>query len=415
MTSIKWYYARGQQQLGPVSSSELKQLADRGDLGPDELVWREGMDEWVPARKVKGLFEGEASAPLKAVPLPPEPPVSLAPMAAFERSAAAFERSREGDSFHLFDYLLEWGRSRLTPRFVESAARLFALLGHYGLYVAMLLVPAFDIHMALKTKVLTPAVLALVEVLALAVLQYAARRFLTAAERLNRASAAKLGSGAVLDCFAILCALAGPAVLIGLTILAIHGKAFWSISTAVAGFIICEYLAVVALNPETLNLSVASEASADEETLGAFSFLLKLGLRLAPVGFGVGVAWGMIDLVHAWVQPSAAAATAKPGLGLGLGLAAPAGLDDLMKDLSKDLHLDLQGAAGLGGLAAIPTALAGAFAKAALFFAASLPILAYFAFLLLHFMIDVFYAVLSVPVKLDRLRREQPNDEGESQ
>jgi hypothetical protein len=419
MTAIQWYYARGQQQCGPVSSSELKRLADQGELAPDALVWREGIKEWIPARSVRGLFEGEGAlpkaAPLSEAPSPPEPPPVRTPFATFEHSTAAFQRSREGGSSHLFDSLLAAARTWFPPQFVESAARLFAWTGHYGLYLAMVLVPAFDVAMAVQTKQVYPALPALVEVVGLAVFQYAARRFLAACERLNRASAAKMGSSALPDCVAIFFALAGVAILIALTILAIHAKSFWSISTAVLGFIACEYLAVAAMNPETLNLSIAAEVKVDEEFLGLFSFVLKLGLRLAPVGFGVGVAWGMIDLVHAWVQPGTPTAIAKPAPGLGPGRPTAAGLDDLMKDLSKELHLDVQGAAGLSSLAAVPTVLAGAFAKVALFVAAALPIYVYFGFLFLHFLIDVNYAILSIPIKLDRLRHEEANDEGESQ
>lgn len=412
MTAIQWYYARGDQQCGPVSSSELKRLAEQGQLPPETLVWREGMKEWIPARSVRGLFEGEAAL-AKASPLPgapPAPPVRT-PLAAFERSPAAFQRAREGKPSHLFDFLLASARRGFTPQFVESAVRLFAWLGHYGLYGAMALVLAYDVTMAVQTKQVYPAVLALVEVVGLAVLQYAASRFLAASERLNRASAAKLGSTAVPDCTAIFFALAGVAVLIAVTILAIYGKSLWSISTAVAGFIACEYLAVAALNPETLNLSIASEVNADEEFLGVFSFVLKLLLRLAPVGFGVGIAWGMIDLIHAWVPAGAPAEIAKPASGLGLGVPAAAGLDDLMKDLSKELHLDTEGAGGLGGTAAIRTAVAAVTAKLEVFLFAALPIYVYFVFLLLHFLVDVFYAVLSVPGKLDRLRRDEGNEE----
>ncbi len=57
MPPVEWYYARDDKQQGPVSAGELKQLASRGEVRPDDLVWREGMDDWVEARNVKGLFE----------------------------------------------------------------------------------------------------------------------------------------------------------------------------------------------------------------------------------------------------------------------------------------------------------------------------------------------------------------------
>ncbi len=56
MAEIFWYYARDDQQFGPVTSVELKRLASASELSPDDLVWKEGMDEWAAASKVKGLF-----------------------------------------------------------------------------------------------------------------------------------------------------------------------------------------------------------------------------------------------------------------------------------------------------------------------------------------------------------------------
>jgi len=53
------------KQHGPLSNSELKSLADGKRLQPTDLVWKEGMAEWVPASKIKGLF------PAAPPPLPP--------------------------------------------------------------------------------------------------------------------------------------------------------------------------------------------------------------------------------------------------------------------------------------------------------------------------------------------------------
>jgi hypothetical protein len=56
MAEVQWYYARDDQQFGPVSATQLKELAEAGDLLPDHLVWREGMDDWAAAARLKGLF-----------------------------------------------------------------------------------------------------------------------------------------------------------------------------------------------------------------------------------------------------------------------------------------------------------------------------------------------------------------------
>ena len=45
-----WHYAKkgAGQHEGPYTEDELRGLADRGVLSPSDLVWKEGMAEWVP-------------------------------------------------------------------------------------------------------------------------------------------------------------------------------------------------------------------------------------------------------------------------------------------------------------------------------------------------------------------------------
>jgi GYF domain 2 len=52
----EWYYAKDGQQYGPVSSRDLKQLAEQGRLLATDVVWKEGMPDWHPAGQVKGLI-----------------------------------------------------------------------------------------------------------------------------------------------------------------------------------------------------------------------------------------------------------------------------------------------------------------------------------------------------------------------
>ena len=51
-----WYYTQGNERQGPASSAKLKELATEGWLTPDDLVWQNGMADWVPAGKVRELF-----------------------------------------------------------------------------------------------------------------------------------------------------------------------------------------------------------------------------------------------------------------------------------------------------------------------------------------------------------------------
>jgi hypothetical protein len=63
MTAADWFYAQNDEQLGPVSKSELKVLATRGDLSPDDMVWNSSWDDWRPASSLSGLFSPHQSSP----------------------------------------------------------------------------------------------------------------------------------------------------------------------------------------------------------------------------------------------------------------------------------------------------------------------------------------------------------------
>ncbi|HTM55301.1 MAG TPA: DUF4339 domain-containing protein [Pirellulales bacterium] len=63
MAETQWYYARNDQQYGPVSAADLKQLAEAGQLSPNDLLWREGMDAWTTAVNLRGLFAEDAATP----------------------------------------------------------------------------------------------------------------------------------------------------------------------------------------------------------------------------------------------------------------------------------------------------------------------------------------------------------------
>ena len=51
-----WYYQRGDQRVGPVSSQELKRLACAGELQPTDWLWKEGMAHPIAASHAKELF-----------------------------------------------------------------------------------------------------------------------------------------------------------------------------------------------------------------------------------------------------------------------------------------------------------------------------------------------------------------------
>ena len=74
----EWYYARNNQQQGPVALQALQDMARSGQLQPGDLVWRDGMPNWLPAAQVPDLFAAQA-APSPAYAPPPVGPSHYAP------------------------------------------------------------------------------------------------------------------------------------------------------------------------------------------------------------------------------------------------------------------------------------------------------------------------------------------------
>ena len=74
---MTWYYARGGQRYGPVEQAELQRLAAAGQLVANDLVWRSGLPDWLPAGQtpeLASLFRPSAPPPY----VPPIPSYAFA-------------------------------------------------------------------------------------------------------------------------------------------------------------------------------------------------------------------------------------------------------------------------------------------------------------------------------------------------
>ncbi|MDB5304877.1 MAG: antifreeze protein [Phycisphaerales bacterium] len=75
-SNTQWYYSQGGQQLGPVSEAQLQQMKATGQVGPTDLVWSEGMIDWLPVGQVpqlQGPAAAQPAAPPMAQPAAPLP------------------------------------------------------------------------------------------------------------------------------------------------------------------------------------------------------------------------------------------------------------------------------------------------------------------------------------------------------
>ncbi|MDA7612464.1 DUF4190 domain-containing protein [bacterium] len=52
---IEWFYGKGRQQFGPIDEVTLSARIATGEIGPQDLVWNEGMDSWKPLQEIRHL------------------------------------------------------------------------------------------------------------------------------------------------------------------------------------------------------------------------------------------------------------------------------------------------------------------------------------------------------------------------
>jgi hypothetical protein len=58
-----WYIRRGEYQRGPFPTQKMKEFVTAGYLLPTDIVWREGMSTWQPARDVAEFFPRPPATP----------------------------------------------------------------------------------------------------------------------------------------------------------------------------------------------------------------------------------------------------------------------------------------------------------------------------------------------------------------
>jgi predicted Zn finger-like uncharacterized protein len=72
-----WYVAIDGTPVGPITEAEFKERVDAGQVDPESLAWREGLEEWQPARnfaELAGFFAKPKPAPAPAPAATPRAP-----------------------------------------------------------------------------------------------------------------------------------------------------------------------------------------------------------------------------------------------------------------------------------------------------------------------------------------------------
>jgi hypothetical protein len=71
MADAMWFVGVRGERKGPFSEDDIKEMVKRGEVGPRDVVWKEGMESWAP------IFQTEPFVKVaKTVPMPPPSPPS---------------------------------------------------------------------------------------------------------------------------------------------------------------------------------------------------------------------------------------------------------------------------------------------------------------------------------------------------
>ena len=90
MSEANWFFARFGQQHGPMTLDDLRGQAAAGAFQREDLVWREGMADWLAAGQVPEVADAFVATPTDApYDLSPEQ-ASQAPAGYSDPYAAAY-------------------------------------------------------------------------------------------------------------------------------------------------------------------------------------------------------------------------------------------------------------------------------------------------------------------------------------
>ncbi len=342
---MKYYYNNADgQAVGPLDLAEISALAASGTIAPNPAVRAENTETWVPLDTIA-----------------PQGPTFAKRLKSVDSAILS----------SLVAKMLDLARKALPPRLVGLALDKSRSFGHYAVLAAFVLTFVYMLFAAIKENqfAIVPTGIAYLALLAIA--QFAAQSFLGAGEKLIRNANSRIATSAFLDCFGMLSLAAAILLFLGGIVAAIQMGSIVPLLPATLLSILLVFIAAQTLHPQLVNTDIG-DASPGEEAIGLLSLFLKIGLKLVPLGFFLLAVLGVAAIVLAFGGAGRAIAS--------LAYFAP--------------WITYNTPVGFAGSTLV-------------IFACLLPMLGYFFFLLFFLTFDLIRAILSIPGKLDALRRDK--------
>ncbi|MEM1206938.1 MAG: DUF4339 domain-containing protein, partial [Acidobacteriota bacterium] len=301
------FIATENNRRGPMRYSELLRLAENGDLPPSSLVWSPGQPDWIPVAehpKLADLALDSAAQPSVA-PSSTSAGVSVSGtevLSGFARVAVAWwDRGVPLPHVGWIDTVLDSIRNVGTPRGLEIVDRLAIRLGHLAYFLATFLFLVFALGAAVQADSPSFFLLGGGWILAFAwVGQYAASNFLDARDRCLEETPDYVPTRAMRHLLALLAFLSAGSMGAIAIVSAVEEESVAGVGAFGALTWLLAYVGVATLDAQETSFKVKVHHSEASEVMGLGHFLIRLQLRLAPMGyfigavFGVGIAVGLL-------------------------------------------------------------------------------------------------------------------------
>ena len=369
-----WHYSVNDEQLGPVSLSELRQLLDLGRLTLRDLVWRQGMSEWCTASDIKELNPIPAELAELADIVDNDEPKRRTKSKSIKKVSDNDEaESNEPLAPHFFDELLSLLRETISENFLASEGKSSVELGRWAIYLSILVNLAIALYAGIVLKSQELALGGIGFVAVALMLQYSAIKSCGAISQLLGAKTLRMSSTAFFDSLVIISLIGGIVALVEFSIYAYQFKQTPMYVVGFGLFILCEYLALILLHPQAIGITISPRASTGEEAIAILTFFMMLPLRFVAAVFALGSVVSTIGSIASLVML-------------------------LFANTKSENDIASSGAVAAGSMAS-------------LLICAAFPFGMFVYFVFAYLIIDVVRSILVIPDKLDQLSRTSLNNQ----
>lgn len=273
--STQWFYTQGDDQTGPVSFAALRKLCRSGELTAQDLVWHEGLEDWIAVSEVEGLIEEG------------------------QRRQKNRDYSKLGDNFSesqgqtiLWDALLNSVRQQMSVERLDAIIVGMTKSGGLAMTIGILAFVGVTLMQGIKSDSIQVVLWGLGAAGILSALKYSAVHLSFATDTLIRTTPNRLATPAFANVIAVALlsgGIGGAAIAIyyGLVSDELTEKLLF-FGLAVEAILVFGFASYAALCPKWLNIHIDKNSSAGMEGIAVLSLLLKLLMRLSTMAFSIG-------------------------------------------------------------------------------------------------------------------------------